>query len=279
METVRAYVKENGLAAYDQRSGAGLLRYLVIREGKNTGERLVMIVTSNEGPKLPNEEKLVAALSPFATSVIHGINPELSDVSTPKTIRPLFGNPYLTEKINELVYKIRPASFFQTNSAMAAELQKTVVEFAAVKKNETVLDLYCGCGFFSLALAKDAKEIVGVEIDAAAVAAARENAALNSIGNVIFSAGSGETILPIVLSRDKPDAIVVDPPRPGLHPAALAELCAYRAKRLTYVSCNPVSLARDLKTLLGIYDVKKTRCLDLFPHTPHIETVVSLALK
>ena len=278
MALVRAYAARNQIAPYDQRTGAGLLRYLVIREGKNTNERMAMIVTS-DAATLPAEQELIAALSPFATSIIHGVNPELSDVSIPKIIRPLLGPPYLTEKINGLVYKIQPASFFQTNREMAALLQKTVVAFAAVKPDETCLDLYCGNGFLTLALAERGHETIGVELDEAAVAAARENAALNNIGNVIFSAGASESILPIVLIRDKPDVIVVDPPRPGLHPAALSELMAYRAKRLVYVSCNPNSLAHDLKTLLDIYEVKATRCLDLFPHTPHVETVVSLALK
>jgi 23S rRNA (uracil1939-C5)-methyltransferase len=275
---VREYAKENNIASYDQRSDAGVLRYLVIREGKNTGERMAMIVTSGEAAELPSEKKLISALSPFATSIIHGVNPELTDLSTPKTIRALLGNPYLKEKINGFVYKIQPASFFQTNSAMAAELQNTVVEFANVKKSETCLDLYCGNGFLTLALAKGSKETIGVEIDEAAVASARENAAQNSVSNVIFSSGSSETILPIVLSRDKPDVIVVDPPRPGLHPTALTELVNYRAKRLVYVSCNPISLAHDLKTLLTVYKADQIRCLDLFPHTPHVETVVLLKL-
>ncbi len=279
LDVIRAYVKKNKVAPYDQKSGKGLLRYVVIREGKNTGERMVMIITSAESPTLPAEKKLIDNLSPFATSIIHGINPEITDLSIPKTIRPLFGNPFLTEKINDLIYKIQPASFFQTNSAMAAELQNTVCEFADVKKTETCLDLYCGAGFLTLALAKTAKETIGVELDESAVAAARENAMLNKVANVIFSSGTSESILPIVLSRDKPDVIVVDPPRPGLHPSALSELVAYQAKRLVYVSCNPVSLARDLKQLLAVYDIKQTRCLDLFPQTPHIETVVALTLK
>jgi 23S rRNA (uracil1939-C5)-methyltransferase len=223
-----------------------------------------------------NKKELVAATSPLATSIIHGINPEMTDLSVPKTIRPLFGEPFLKEDINGFTYKIQPASFFQTNSEMAARLQDTVVEFAALNEKETCLDLYCGCGFLSLPLARHAKELVGVELDEPAVTAARENAALNSVKNAIFSSGASEALLPITLSRDKPDVIVVDPPRPGLHPEALAELMRYGAKRLVYVSCNPASLARDLKTLLNIYQIKKSRCLDLFPHTPHIETVVSL---
>jgi 23S rRNA (uracil1939-C5)-methyltransferase len=278
MNIVREYLRQNNIKSYDQKSGVGLLRYLVIREGKNTNERMVMIVTSGEATELPLEKKIISSLSPLATSIIHGINPELTDLSIPKTIRTLLGNPYLMEKINGFVYKIQPASFFQTNSAMAAKLQNTVVEFANVKKSEICLDLYCGNGFLTLALAKESKETIGVELDEAAVASARENAALNSATNVIFSSGSSESILPIVLSRDKPDVIVVDPPRPGLHPSALAELVNYRAKRLVYVSCNPVSLAHDLKTLLTVYKVDQIRCLDLFPHTPHVETVVSLKL-
>jgi 23S rRNA (uracil-5-)-methyltransferase RumA len=235
-----------------------------------------MLITSDSTVPLPDETGLIAALSPFATSIIHGINPGISDLSTPKTSRSLFGKPYLLEVVNGFTYKIQPSSFFQTNSEMAAELQKTVVEFAALGKTETCLDLYCGCGFLSLPLARAAKELIGVELDEAAVASARENASINSVDNAIFSSGTSESILPIVLSRDRPDVIVVDPPRPGLHPGALSELIRYGAKRLVYVSCNPVTLARDLAALSGVYRLESARCLDLFPHTPHIETVVSL---
>ncbi len=277
MNIVRDWMRGEKIEPWDNRRHTGALRYLVIREGKNTNERLVMIVTSAALSELPNENGLASKLKPLTTSLIHGINPEITDLSIPKTMRAIIGKPYLLEKINGLLYQIPPASFFQTNSAMAAVLQDTVVEFAAPKKQETLLDLYCGNGFLTLALAQASKQVIGVELDEPSIEIARTNAALNKIKNAIFSAGAAEALLPITLSRDRPDCIVLDPPRVGLHPKALAALMEYGAKRLVYVSCNPRALARDLKTLRSKYSIEKIRCIDLFPHTPHIETIVSLA--
>jgi len=162
---------------------------------------------------------------------------------------------------------------------MAAQLQNIVVEFAAPKPGEKIMDLYCGSGFLTLALAKASKNVIGVELDDAAVEIARGNAKLNNITNIDFRSGATEKLLATALTDMAPDTIVLDPPRAGLHPAALEALMGSNAKRLVYVSCNPRALARDLKTLLTKYAIEKTRCLDLFPHTPHIETVVSLLRK
>jgi 23S rRNA (uracil1939-C5)-methyltransferase len=279
MEIARELTRESKVPFWNNRVHAGFWRYLVIREGKNTGERLVLITTSGELPSLPLREKFIAALKPLATSLLWGINPEITDLSIPKTIEPLFGEPYLTEKINGFSYHIPCASFFQTNSQMAATLQNTAREFAAPKPGEKIMDLYCGSGFLTLALAKVAEKVIGVELDEAAVEIARGNAKLNNITNIDFRSGATEKLLAAALADMKPDTIVLDPPRAGLHPAALEALMGSGAKRLVYVSCNPRALARDLKTLLEKYSIEKSRCLDLFPHTPHIETIVALNLK
>jgi len=289
MEIARELTRESKVPFWNNRVHAGFWRYLVIREGKNTGERLVLITTSGErftdashpelAEGLPLREKFEAALKPLATSLLWGINPEITDLSIPKTIEPIFGETYLTEKINGFSYHIPCASFFQTNSEMAAQLQNIVVEFAAPKPGEKIMDLYCGSGFLTLALAKASKNVIGVELDDAAVEIARGNAKLNNITNIDFRSGATEKLLATALTDMAPDTIVLDPPRAGLHPAALEALMGSNAKRLVYVSCNPRALARDLKTLLTKYAIEKTRCLDLFPHTPHIETVVSLLRK
>jgi 23S rRNA (uracil1939-C5)-methyltransferase len=278
MGIVRDHVKKHAIKPWDNRAHTGFARYLVLREGKNTGERLVMFTTSAEHDMIPGEAELADALRPFATTFLHGINPEITDLSIPKKTRTIFGNPYLTERAGELTYTIPPAGFFQTNTEMAEVLRDTVVEFAAPCAGETVMDLYCGVGFLSLGLARDAAQVIGVELDESAIEAARVNAELNHISNVTFSAGAAEALLPTTLLRDKPSIIVVDPPRAGLHPKALAALMEYGAKRLIYVSCNPRSLARDLTELLKIYTPVQSRCIDLFPHTPHIETIVALEL-
>ncbi len=279
MDIVREIAKASHAPFWDNRLHTGFWRYLVIREGKNTGERLVLITTSAELEELPFKDELIETLKPLCTSLLWGVNPTITDLSIPKTIKALFGNEYLNEKINGLDYRIPCASFFQTNSEMSAALQKIVVEFAAPAAADKVMDLYCGSGFLTLALARAANQVIGVELDDAAVAIARANAELNKINNVDFRAGAAENLLGAALADMKPDTIVLDPPRSGLHPKALEAITDSGAKRLVYVSCNPNTLARDLKLILTKYSVEQARCLDLFPHTPHIETVVSLKLR
>jgi len=292
MKIVRELTKESKVPFWNNRNHTGFWRYLVIREGKNTNERLILITTSGEtnashpehavsracrgAEGLPLREKFEAALKPLATSLLWGINPEITDLSIPKTIEPIFGEPYLREKINGFSYHIPCASFFQTNSEMAAQLQNIVVEFAAPKPHEKIMDLYCGSGFLTLALAKASKNVIAVELDDAAVEIARGNAKLNNIANIDFRSGATEKLLSAALADMAPDTIVLDPPRAGLHPKALEALMGSSGKRLVYVSCNPRALARDLKTLLTKYAIEKKCCLDLFPHTPHIETIVAL---
>jgi 23S rRNA (uracil1939-C5)-methyltransferase len=278
MSIVRELTKESGALFWNNRVHTGFWRYLVIREGKNTNERLVLITTSDELPSLPLREKFETALKPLATSLLWGINPEIADLSIPKTIEPIFGETYLRETINGFSYHIPCASFFQTNSEMAAQLQNMVVEFAAPKPGEKIIDLYCGSGFLTIALAKASERVIGVELDDAAVEIARGNAKLNSITNIDFRSGATEKLLAGALAEMRPDTIVLDPPRAGLHPKALEALMESNAKHLVYVSCNPRALAHDLKTLLTKYTIEKSRCIDLFPHTPHIETVVALNL-
>jgi 23S rRNA (uracil1939-C5)-methyltransferase len=279
MDAVRRLTRESGTPFWNNRAHAGFWRYLVIREGKNTGERMVMLTTSAEQMEFPMQEEFIAALRPLATSFLWGINPDIADLSIPKTIHAFFGEPYLHEKVNGISYRIPAASFFQTNSEMAAELQKTAVEFAAPKKNSRILDLYCGSGFLSLGLAAAAQEVLGLEIDASAVESAKKNAELNGMTNVSFRAGAAEKTVATELASFNPDIIVMDPPRSGLHPSALAAVAGHGTERLVYVSCNPLSLCRDLVSLLPTYAIENIRCIDLFPHTPHIETVVSLKRK
>ena len=294
LRRVRAIAKKSNVPFWNNREQHGYWRYLVIREGKNTGERLVLITTSGERPtvashpaspepgrgelaeRLPCQTELVKILKPLCTTLLHGINPEVTDLSIPKTIKTIFGEPYLHEKVNGFTYRIPPASFFQTNTEMAGILQNKAIEFAAPSLDDRVLDLYCGSGFLTLALAAKAKNALGLEIDPSAVELAGINAKLNGIKNVEFRAGAAEKLLSAELASFKPDIIVMDPPRAGLHPSAAKILTDCGAKRLVYVSCNPATLARDLKTLLSRYRVDQCACLDLFPHTPHIETVVSL---
>ncbi|WKZ29426.1 MAG: 23S rRNA (uracil(1939)-C(5))-methyltransferase RlmD [Patescibacteria group bacterium] len=273
LNTVRAWVLTTSHKPWDNRSHKGFLRYVVIREGKFTNERLVTLVTA-EG-ELEKKEELVAALSPLCTSLVHGINPLLTDLSIATELRPLKGEALLREKIGDITYRIHPNAFFQTNSRMAGRLLERVRALVLAGPHDRLLDLYCGGGFFSLALAKDVTSALGIELDAQAIAQAEATAEENGVRNVTYRAEAAEQLS---WETEKPDVIIVDPPRSGLHPKVKKLLLEKKPPRIVYVSCNYRTLAMDLKDLLAAYRAEPATCVDLFPHTPHIETVVHLTL-
>lgn len=270
LELVRHWMKKWNLPPWNNKKYHGLLRYLVIREGKNTGERMITLITSAEDFPAPTREELITTLQNHCTTLYWGINPLITDLSIASELHLLSGNQYLTEEINGFRYQIHPNSFFQTNSNMAAKLMKTVGDFAALTKTDRLLDIYCGLGFFAIGLGGAAKEAFGIELDAPAIELAKSNAQLNNISNVQFFAGATEALLE---TMPKPDVVIVDPPRSGLHPKALATLLAFAPKRIVYVSCNYQSLVKELPEFLKTYTVARLRALDLFPHTPHVEVV------
>lgn len=266
----RDWMKKNGVAPWDGRRHAGYARYVVIREGKNTGQRMVTIVTSTGD--LPAETELIAALQPLATTLYHGINPTITDLSLAPELRLIYGPENLTEEVDGRKFLIPPNSFFQTNTGMAGELARTVGSFLD-DGPKTILDLYCGVGFLGISVARPGRRIVGVEIDEAAVAVARRNAELNGVTDASFTAAAGESL---VWQDERPDAVIIDPPRSGLHPKVARLLVERRPERLIYVSCNHNSFVRDWKILSAGFAVKELRALDLFPHGPHVELVASL---
>jgi 23S rRNA (uracil1939-C5)-methyltransferase len=274
---VRAWAREEGLEPYDQASQTGFLRHLVVREGKNTGQAMVVLVTA-PGP-LP-EGSFVRAVSrfPAVRSVHWGINDRPAEVTGVPT-RLLFGEEAIEEEILGLRLRLRPNAFLQTNTAMAERLYALIRDYAALGGSETVYDLYCGIGSIGLLLAERAKTVWGVEASQEAVACALENAELNGIGNAAFFAGDVGRSLPELRRRaGPPDVVVVDPPRAGLSPRALAAVGSLQAPRLVYVSCNPSTLAGNVGRLVADYGyrLERARPLDMFPHTPHIETVALL---
>lgn len=273
MKRFREFMRDTKLPAWDNRSHQGFFRYLVIREGKFTGERMVTVVTA-EGT-LPAED-LVRRISPLATTIYWGVNPKITDLSISERLTLLHGKPHLEEKLGDFRFKIHPNVFFQTNSGGAAKLIDIVREFAAAGRTETIFDLYCGVGTFAISLSGLAKEVHGVELDAVAIALAEENAAANGVRNASFRAEPAEKSE--LLARTF-DLVIVDPPRSGLHPKVLETLLQSLPSRIIYVSCNPTALARDLAALQRSYAVQGIRAIDLFPHTPHVETVVLLEKK
>ncbi len=271
MNAFRAYMKETGLEPWNADTETGYVRYLVIREGKNTGKRMITVVTA-EGA-LPDPYGLVNALAPYATTIYHGVNPAVTDLSIAEKMELLQGDACLEEQVGRRTYRIHPNSFFQTNTTMAAELLKTVGEFLAPKPPKKLLDLYCGVGFFSLGLADTAEKTIGVELDEKAILMARDNAALNGITNAEFHAAAAESL---IWENERPDTVIVDPPRAGLHPKVTKSLLAHLPERIAYVSCNHESFARDFRLLKTAYRITQMRALDLFPHSPHVELVTLL---
>lgn len=274
MTVFRAWMKDNAVVPWDNVKQTGYARYMVIREGKNTAERMVTIVTSDA--PLPAAEALISALSPFATSIYHGINPTVTDLSIAENMTLLKGKALLTETISGKSYDIPPNSFFQTNSLMAAQLLGKAKEFLADRPPKTLLDLYCGVGFFGIGLSDVATRVVGVEIDAAAIETAKSNAAKNGLTNVSFTAAKAESL---VWKEERPDTVIVDPPRAGLHPDVITTLLAQKPERIVYVSCNYESFARDWGALKTDYSLSRFEALDLFPHSPHVELVTLLERK
>ncbi len=275
---VSDWAREEGLVAYDQTEHTGYLRHLVVREGRNTGQALVMLVTA-PGEKF-ERGYLVEVLRRFpeVRSIHWAVNDQQSEVTNlPSQV--LWGEDAIEEEILGLRFRIRPNAFLQTNTEMAEQLYGLAIEYAALSGTETVYDLYCGTGTIGIAMARNALSVWGVEISEEAVACALENMDLNTIGNAAFFAGNvGQSIEELLERAGPPDVVVVDPPRAGLAGKALKRTGELGAPRLVYISCNPTTLASDIKVLCGEYGYELVRAkpVDMFPHTPHVETVALL---
>jgi 23S rRNA (uracil1939-C5)-methyltransferase len=273
-EAVRSWARERGLAPYDQRAQTGFLRHLVVREGRNTGEVLVVLVTT---PGDLAEESFVRAVTRFpqVRSISWGVNDRPAEVTNVPT-KLLWGEEAIEEELCGLRFRVRPNAFLQTNTAMAERVYGLAAEYASLTGRETVYDLYCGTGTIALVLAGKALTAWGVEASEESVACAIENAALNGITNAAFFAGEVSRSLEELEERaGSPDVVVVDPPRAGLSGRALREVARLAAPRIVYVSCNPTTLASNAKDLASEwgYRLERARPVDMFPHTPHIETV------
>ena len=287
LNRILAWMEENGVPAYNEETGKGLVRHVLIRFGFMTKEIMVCLVVN--GKKLPAEEKLIKSLTELEgmTSITLSANRERTNVIMGKEIRCLWGQGYITDYIGTVKYRISPLSFYQVNPAQTEKLYGLALEYAGLTGNETVWDLYCGIGTISLFLAQKAKKVYGVEIVPEAIADAKNNAKINEIENAEFFVGKSEEILPAYYeqyAKDHPgehahaDVIVVDPPRKGCEENLLHTMASMQPDRIVYVSCDSATLARDVKVLgeLG-YEVKKVRGVDQFPMTCHVETVVLLS--
>jgi 23S rRNA (uracil1939-C5)-methyltransferase len=277
-DAVREWAREEGLEAYSQEDGSGYLRHLVVREGRNTGQALVQLVTAR-GDKFEHGYFVdVVRRFPEVRSVHWSVNETPAEVTNLPT-QVLWGEEWIEEELSGLRFRVRPNAFLQTNTAMAEKLYALAREAAQLGGGETVWDLYCGIGTIGLSMASQALTVWGIEVSEESVACALENAVLNGISNAAFFAGNVGQVTQELLDRSgPPDVVVVDPPRAGLAGKALRRLGEIAAPRLVYVSCNPTTLASDVKVLRGEYGYELLRVtpVDMFPHTPHVEAVALL---
>ena len=264
LEKLKEFIRDFKLEPFNLRKSKGFLRYIVLREGKFTGELMINLVTYKG--KLPEEIK---NYFDFANSLYWSINETKSDISYGKPEK-FWGKEYIEEKLNGIRYLIHPNIFFQTNSYQTQKLIKIVEKFSEGSK---VLDLYCGIGTFSIYLAKKGFETAGSDINQLSIEIAKKNAEINS-ANVKFCICSDRKI-----DNLKYDTIIIDPPRQGLHPKLIKKILKERPKNIVYVSCNPKSLKDNVEKLSEIYRIENIIALDMFPQTMHIETVMNLKLR
>jgi 23S rRNA (uracil1939-C5)-methyltransferase len=275
-DAVRDWAREERLAAYDQAEHTGFLRHLVVREGRNTGQAVLVLVTAPGD--LPDAGHFVECLRRFpeVRSIYRAVNAGQAEVTAGLENELLWGDEAIEEELLGLRFRVRPNAFLQTNTRMAERLYELAAEYAQLTGADTVYDLYCGIGTIGLTVADRALTVWGVEASEESVACAIENAELNGIANAAFFAGEVARSLGELRTRSgDPDVVVVDPPRAGLSGRAVRQLGELGAPRLVYVSCNPTTLAANAKQLVSDcgYRLERARPVDMFPHTPHIETV------
>ncbi len=284
LNMVKGFAVEHSLPVYTSPPQSGYLRNLVIREGKNTGDVLVNLVTFDDRPDVMQELTLELTKSfPEIVTVVNNITTKLANVAVGETEKVYYGSGVFTEKIGDYLFHLSANSFLQTNTRQAEMLYAVTKEFADLKSSDVVYDLYCGTGAISIFVSNAVRQVIGIELIESSITNARMNAEYNGISNCEFIAGD----LKDLLTRDvgwkekyaKPDVLIIDPPRSGMHPKVVEEIGGMKIARIVYVSCNPATLARDLQLLAPFgYSIEKVQPVDMFPHTYHIEGVVKLAL-
>lgn len=282
LQEILAFMEECHVQPYDEETHAGLVRHVLIRKGFATGELMVCLVIN--GDALPHSDVLAERLSPIQgmTSITCSVNKEKTNVIMGKNIQTIWGQDYITDYIGDVKFHISPLSFYQVNPVQTERLYGTALEFAGLTGEETVWDLYCGIGTISLFLARRAGRVYGVEIVPQAIRDAKNNAAINDISNARFYVGKAEEVLPGMYEKEgvQADVIVVDPPRKGCEQVVLETMVKMQPERIVYVSCDPATLARDVKYLReNGYELDRVKAVDMFPHTVHVETVVLLGRK
>jgi len=279
VNALREFVKARGWAPWDIRDHEGFLRHLVIREGKRTGEKMVNLVTNGY------DEKRMEALADFLQEEKPAVTTLVNTIHTGKSQNPqgeprvIFGPGVIHDEIGPHRFEISPGAFFQTNTQQAERLYEVARDFADLQPDDVLYDLYCGAGTISIFMAGDVQKVVGAELVESAVANARTNTAINDVTNCTFENGDLKKLFTdaFVGRHGRPDVLIVDPPRAGMHKDVVAQIAKLQPERFVYVSCNPQTQARDLSRLRDAYRIEAMQPVDMFPHTPHIENVVKLA--
>lgn len=271
------WANQNHISVYDEKIHSGILRHLYLRYAEKTDELMVCIVANAN--ELRKEKQLVQMLSenlPNLKSIVLNTNTDKTNVITGKKCRTLYGDGYITDILCDMKFRISPLSFYQVNRTQAEKLYQKAAEFANLNKNETLLDMYCGTGTIGLTMANYVKNLIGVEIIPQAVEDAKNNAVLNEISNAEFICADAAQAAKILQKRNvKPDCIVLDPPRKGCESSLIDTISEMSPERIVYVSCDPATLARDIKLFSEKgYFVEKAVPVDLFPRTTHVECVV-----
>ncbi|WP_047984794.1 23S rRNA (uracil(1939)-C(5))-methyltransferase RlmD [Ornithinibacillus californiensis] len=279
VEAVRRIANQVGIEAYDEKSHSGVLRHIMVRTGQETKETMIVLITRTK--ELPHAKEFIRELTetyPNVKSIIHNINPAKTNVILGEKSKVLWGQEYIYDSIGSIRFAISAKSFYQVNPTQTKKLYEKALEYAAIDEEDTVIDAYCGIGTISLFLAQKAKKVYGVEVVPEAIEDARVNAKLNGMTNVEFEVGTAEEVMPKWKEDGlKPDVIVVDPPRKGCDEGLLNAMLEMGPKRIVYVSCNPSTLARDLRILEdGGYETKEVQPVDMFPQSMHIESVAWL---
>ncbi|WP_088103298.1 23S rRNA (uracil(1939)-C(5))-methyltransferase RlmD [Halalkalibacter urbisdiaboli] len=280
--TVKNIARKYGIRGYDEEKHRGTLRHVVARYGKHTGDIMVVLIT--KGQELPNKKNIIEEIIkeiPNIKSIVQNINPKRTNVIFGEKTMVLWGDEYIYDTIGDIKFAISARSFYQVNPEQTKVLYDKALDYAKLTGGETVIDAYCGIGTISLFLAQQAKQVYGVEIVPEAISDAKRNAKLNGFENVTFAVGEAENVMPWWYAQGvRPDVIVVDPPRKGCDEKLLETILKMQPKRVVYVSCNPATLARDLRVLEdGGYQTQEVQPVDMFPWTTHVECVVLIEKK
>jgi len=277
IKRVKDWMRKYHITPYDEVTGKGLVRHIFTRVGLKSGEVMVVLITN--GTKIPHKDDLIkniCGISDHIVSIVQNINTKRTNVILGEQNIVLWGKDSIIDYIGDVKFRISPMSFYQVNPVQTEVLYNKALEYAGLTGNETVFDIYCGIGTISLFLAKKAKKVIGVEIVPEAIEDAKQNAELNYIENTEFYVKAAEEVVPELYAKGyKADVVVVDPPRKGCDEALLDTIIKMQVEKIVYVSCNPSTLARDLRYLEdGGYKTMEVQPVDMFPHTAHVKTVV-----